>query len=130
MEMCYDGALVMPSNYAVVSEEEMTYLEGGGSATVRDTAKNIRSRLTKVIGASLTGTGVAAGLGAIIGTVSGAIIGAVLGNAYFGSFRSCASSAHAQVEAIIAKYGKNKNCVMTTTYSFAFYCTSINVKVA
>ncbi|RKJ67900.1 hypothetical protein [Roseburia sp. 1XD42-69] len=29
MEMCYDGALVMPSSYAVMSEEEMLYLEGG-----------------------------------------------------------------------------------------------------
>lgn len=29
MEMCYDGALVMPSNYAVMGEEEMIYVEGG-----------------------------------------------------------------------------------------------------
>ena len=29
MEMYYDGALVMPKNYAVVDEEEMTYVEGG-----------------------------------------------------------------------------------------------------
>ncbi len=29
MEMCYDGALVMPSSYAVMSEDEMTYVEGG-----------------------------------------------------------------------------------------------------
>ncbi|MDO5150535.1 MAG: hypothetical protein Q4D76_14285 [Oscillospiraceae bacterium] len=29
MEICYDGALVMPKNYAVVNEEEMTYVEGG-----------------------------------------------------------------------------------------------------
>ena len=30
MEMCYDGALVMPKNCAIVSEEEMTYVDGGG----------------------------------------------------------------------------------------------------
>lgn len=29
MEMCYDGALVMPGSYAVMNEEEMTYVEGG-----------------------------------------------------------------------------------------------------
>lgn len=29
MEMCYDGALIMPSSYAVMDEEEMTYVEGG-----------------------------------------------------------------------------------------------------
>lgn len=28
--MCYDGALVMPSSYAVMDEEEMCYVEGGG----------------------------------------------------------------------------------------------------
>lgn len=27
--MCYDGALVMPKNYAVVNEEEMEYIDGG-----------------------------------------------------------------------------------------------------
>ena len=31
MEMCYDGTLVMPSDYAVMSEEERTYVEGGVS---------------------------------------------------------------------------------------------------
>lgn len=29
MEMCYGGALVMPSSYAVMSEDEMTYVDGG-----------------------------------------------------------------------------------------------------
>ena len=29
MEMCYDGALVMPSSYVTMNEEEMTYVEGG-----------------------------------------------------------------------------------------------------
>ncbi len=34
MEMCYDGALVMPASYAVMNEEEMTYVEGGWSGEV------------------------------------------------------------------------------------------------
>jgi hypothetical protein len=34
MEMCYNGALVMPKNYAVVNEEEMTYVEGGGAKEI------------------------------------------------------------------------------------------------
>ncbi|MDY4078577.1 MAG: hypothetical protein SOY42_07325 [Clostridium sp.] len=29
MEMCYDGALVMPSNCVKINQEEMMYLEGG-----------------------------------------------------------------------------------------------------
>ena len=35
MEMCYDGALVMPSNYVVMNDEEMCYLEGGIKASVK-----------------------------------------------------------------------------------------------
>lgn len=35
MEMTYDGTLVMPSNYAVMDEEEMTYFEGGSLATLK-----------------------------------------------------------------------------------------------
>lgn len=31
MEMTYDGALVMPSGCALMDEEEMTYLVGGGA---------------------------------------------------------------------------------------------------
>lgn len=28
MDMCYDGALVLPSSYAVMNENEMSYTEG------------------------------------------------------------------------------------------------------
>ena len=35
MKMCYDGALVMPSSYVVMNEEEMTYVEGGVSVSVK-----------------------------------------------------------------------------------------------
>lgn len=35
MEMCYDGALVIPSNYAVMDEKEMTYVEGGKNMDIR-----------------------------------------------------------------------------------------------
>lgn len=31
MEMYYDGALIMPSSYALMNEDEMTYVEGGGA---------------------------------------------------------------------------------------------------
>ena len=34
MEMCYDGALVMPSSYAVMNEEEMMYTEAGKKITI------------------------------------------------------------------------------------------------
>jgi len=34
MVMTYNEALVMPSNYAVMDEEEMTYVEGGAKPSV------------------------------------------------------------------------------------------------
>lgn len=43
MEMCYDGALVMPSSYAVMDEEEMAYVEGGGKLTVKASASTVRT---------------------------------------------------------------------------------------
>lgn len=57
MEMCYDGALVMPKNYAVVTEEEMTYVEGGG--TLKITIK--KSTICSAVGA-LGGVATKAGL--------------------------------------------------------------------
>lgn len=51
MEMCYDGMLVMPSSYAVMDEEEMTYVDGGGSITINRTTIN---QALGFIGAALT----------------------------------------------------------------------------
>ena len=41
MEMCYDGALVMPKNYAVVNEEEMEYVDGGASWSGKRFVRNL-----------------------------------------------------------------------------------------
>ena len=40
MELCYDGALVLPSSYAVMDEEEMTYTEGGGEVELIEEIKD------------------------------------------------------------------------------------------
>lgn len=34
MEMCYDGVLVMPNSYVVMSEDEMMYVQGGALSKV------------------------------------------------------------------------------------------------
>lgn len=61
MVMTYDGALVMPSSYAVMEQEEMTYVEGGG--TVRVTVKKSTiQNLISVISGAVTGTAVALAL--------------------------------------------------------------------
>lgn len=48
MEMCYNGALVMPSNYAVINENEMEYVEGGWSG--KTFARNLAGCLTIISG--------------------------------------------------------------------------------
>jgi len=41
MEMCYDGALVMPNNCVVMNSEEMTYVEAGCVYISYDILKNV-----------------------------------------------------------------------------------------
>ena len=61
MVMTYDGALVMPSSYAVMNEEEMCYLDGGVSFKVKkDTCATISTYISGVLGLCATGLGIAA----------------------------------------------------------------------
>ncbi len=48
MEMCYNDALVMPKNYAVINEEEMMYLDGGAKKYVGYISANTCSRAAAV----------------------------------------------------------------------------------
>ena len=65
MEMCYDGALVMPSSYAVMDEEEMTYVEGG-AIKVRVNSKTC-NRIAAIM---CVGAGVCAVAGAICSIIT------------------------------------------------------------
>ena len=87
MEMCYDGALVMPSNYAVMSEDEMMYVDGGGTVKVvmsRDFLRDcITAGLSAVVSIVCTAIGVAVGgvIGGAVGKTVGSVVGAALGAA-------------------------------------------------
>ena len=48
MEMCYNDALVMPKNYAVINEEEMMYLDGGAKKYVCSISATACNRLAAV----------------------------------------------------------------------------------
>ncbi|MFP3156380.1 hypothetical protein LQZ18_18535 [Lachnospiraceae bacterium ZAX-1] len=48
MELCYDGALVMPSNWVAMDEDEMMYVEGGYKITLNRAI--IATAFVKVIG--------------------------------------------------------------------------------
>lgn len=95
MEMYYDGALVMPKNYAVVDEEEMEYVDGGFYLS-SDNCATIATYVYAAgwgIGAGLAiaalakkleavGSGIVSflrGLGTSVGGVIGAVVGTIVG---------------------------------------------------
>ncbi len=43
MTMTYDGTMVMPKNFAVVTEDEMTYVDGGDAANFANNLKALWS---------------------------------------------------------------------------------------
>ncbi|MCI9370376.1 MAG: hypothetical protein HFH65_08685 [Lachnospiraceae bacterium] len=73
MEMCYDGTLVMPSSYIAMDEEEMTYVEGGGTIKLNFSRDFLRDCLTATL------SGVTAIVCGIIGTVAGGPLGCIIG---------------------------------------------------
>lgn len=93
MEMCYDGTLVMPANYAVVSEDEMTYVDGGEYKTATfcyksptnaynylndmSNAISMTAALT-IVGGSIIGAAVGL-VGGPVGSVIGAVVGGIAG---------------------------------------------------
>ena len=78
MEMMYNGALVMPNNYAVVNEEEMTYVDGGWAVDTKFLGLNLY--LThKECNSLATKGAINAIKGALSGNIYRIIIGGALG---------------------------------------------------
>lgn len=48
MEICYAGALVMPSSYAMLDEEEMMYVEGGAKKLITTISATNCNRLASM----------------------------------------------------------------------------------
>ena len=84
MEMCYEGTLVMPSNYVVMDSEEMSYVDGGFYISNFNKI-NGYNKLLKPVGATLVGLGIyklvsyIALSGAKLGAKIGGIVGGVVG---------------------------------------------------
>ena len=88
MDMCYDGALVLPSSYAVMNEEEMTYMEGGISVSKYSSGKlfdTFRVHFTAAECSKIAlAYGVISGVASIIGALTGPI-GAIAGGVTAGA---------------------------------------------
>lgn len=48
MDLRYDGALVLPSSYAIMDEEEMTYVEGGAKRVIASYTATQCSRMAAI----------------------------------------------------------------------------------
>lgn len=121
MEMCYDGALVMPSSYAVMNEEEMTYVEGGISLDWSTVVK-LGTAIIAVAGA--VGTVFSAmnqviKFGATVKGISEAAFAAAVGRKV--------SSVVGRITAWISKYAGIIACVVSTaiavigSYALGYY---------
>lgn len=105
MEMCYDGALVMPSSYAVMNEEEMMYVEGGG----------IQSIVEQVIAGCIV---------TAIGAVAKKAVGYITKAKVLSALRACATAARVVWTAIKA------GCAFVWNTPALLACLSVAVGVA
>lgn len=136
MDMCYDGALVMPGSYAVMDEEEMMYVEGGRTNSFRTTAGKAYSYCVSSCWAlrlmACEAGCVIAALGTWIGNVPGIIIGVagglVVGNFVWG-WSDAYSSASNVAASIKKKYGKNQKVKVTETLNACLNMT-VSIKKA
>lgn len=87
MEMTYGGALVMPSSYAMMDEEEMMYLEGGAIYRGKQAFNELTNMAMTVFG--YAGSSVTFAKALVDGVMTGATgiglviaIGAMIGLSY------------------------------------------------
>ena len=73
MRMCYEGAMVLPSSYVVMNEEEMTYTEGGGKLTVKASARTVKIIATTGVGIVGNAIGMAFGGPILARAISGGL---------------------------------------------------------
>lgn len=74
MDMCYDGTLVMPSSYAVMEDDEMSYVEGGKAYSVSAVAKVINTATTVLTAVAGIGLGVGSILWFVKNSVNGLVV--------------------------------------------------------
>ena len=120
MDMCYDGALVMPSSFAMMGEEEMTYVEGGETTT--KTLKWANNYFKNIMGISGVGTLASAVFAA--GTFGAS---AVTG-AYFTAIVTSAASCYNKCQKWLEKYSGSKSKVYVTTITAGPCITKLAVK--
>lgn len=109
MEMYYDGTLVMPKNYSVMDEEEMTYVEGGGTIKIKIGKNSFIIGALAAVGGTLTTAKCIAVLGGLGVSIAAAIeLGtAGLGTLYAGAFLLSWGTVASAIAGYAVTYGVN-----------------------
>ena len=122
MTMTYDGTMVMPNNYAVVTEDEMTYVDGGVYTSAIKTLKTAQSFFEGALFGYLMGTAVSA-----IGTT--AFLGFVVTDIFFGYNSWRTFDCLHKVNKWISQYGDNKLCKIGMDVWFGFVVGGLDVEL-
>ena len=125
MEMCYGGALAMPSNYAVMNEEEMMYT-AGGVKTYRYTTASEAEYSLKVNAAFYGAVAIGAGVGGAVTSVTGLGVAAFLAAGGAGTISAQMYSAWRSARNIKKKYGGKRRVKIQeelTFYPLGYSCT-------
>ena len=131
MEVCYKGILVMPENYVVMNEEEMTYVEAGGTFSVQIGSNSFVMTALAGISGTLTTAKVSAVLGGIGLTIAGAIeLGtAGAGTLVAGAFILAWGGIVSTLAGIAVSYGINSLKGKTFAIASGDWCPNYTLKI-
>jgi acyl CoA:acetate/3-ketoacid CoA transferase beta subunit len=120
--------LIIPKGSYAISSEEMTYIDGGRTATIHDSLGGIRTRLNTLWNQAAAG----AAMGSVAGvlgakTIVIGIAGIVVAG-WHSNVMSHASSGHHQVTQLIARHGTARRGTMTSTWNWVGWMTGITVR--
>lgn len=123
MEKYYDGALVMPKTYAVVDEEEMTYVDGGKYYSKTVTVSVAKSYFGKVAGIYAGGVGTSA-----YATPACPPLFAIT-DLFFAYSAWRAMDCFNKVSKWEHKYGPNRACKVGINVVFKYLVTGVDVEL-
>jgi len=72
MELCLEAGLTMPANYVVMDEDEMCYVDGGGTITITLTKGTIQGCIGTISGVA-SASAIQGALDALGGTIATAV---------------------------------------------------------
>lgn len=124
MSVC---TLQLPRNYIAMNAEEMTYIDGGSSATTHGAIATIRNELDKLITLCIAGNVSSAALAIFGGVISKLIAGITA--SWFTNTLSHTTKAHHTAETLIRQHGQARRGFWFRTWNSVGWVTGMQVDV-